>query len=88
MKDDRDNVTRQQKICKKRKNGFKIRNGFLAFIVPQGSLCMHLVMVGQAFLSITCHLIFLYHARHQVKYLMLNLFSKVKEYGRPMGSSN
>ena len=36
---------------------------------------------------------FLYHAhihhtKHQVKYLMSILFSKVKKYGRPMGSSN
>ena len=36
---------------------------------------------------------FLYHAcihhmKHQVKYLMPIFFSKVKKYGRPMGSSN
>ena len=36
---------------------------------------------------------FLYHAcihhtKHQVKYLMPNLFPKVKKYGRPIGSSN
>ena len=30
----------------------------------------------------------MHHARHQVKYLMLNLFPKVKKYGRPIGSSN
>ena len=36
---------------------------------------------------------FLYHAcihhtKNQVKYLMPNLFPKVKKYGRPIGSSN
>ena len=40
MKDDRDSVTRQKNL-QKGKIGFKIRNGFISFIVPQGSLCMH-----------------------------------------------
>ena len=30
----------------------------------------------------------IHHTKHQVKYLMPNLFPKVKKYGRPMGSSN
>ena len=30
----------------------------------------------------------MHHTRHQVKYLMINLFSKVRKYGRPMRSSN
>ena len=34
------------------------------------------------------HACIIHMTRHEVKYLMLNLFSKVKKYGRPMGSSN
>ena len=30
----------------------------------------------------------MHHARHRMKYLMSNLFSKVKKYGRSMRSSN
>ena len=44
-------------------------------------------MVGQTFSSITCHFIFLCHACityiaiHQVKYLMPNLFSRLRNIG-------
>ena len=69
---------------------------FVFVVLPQTFYCAYLgnkSMINQAFLSITYHSIFLAscmhaHTKYQVKYLMPNLFSKVKKYGSPMGSSN
>ena len=77
---------------KKREKWIGIRNGFFAF--PQ-SFIVHTLIIKYDQLGIFEHDMsyFSYHAcihhtRHQVKYLMPNLFSKVKKYGRLMESSN
>ena len=81
-----------KKIWKKKGKWIGIRNGFLAF--PQGFIVHTLVIkhdqlgIFEQDMSYFSYHAYIHHTRHQVKYLMPNLFSKVKKYGRPMGSSN
>ena len=86
-------MTRQENFFKKkREKWIGIRNGFLAF---PWDFIVHTLVIKHDQLGIFEHdksyfsyHVCIHHIRYQVKYLILNLFPKVKKYGRPMGSSN
>ena len=94
IKDDRDNVTRWENLQKRW--GLRLDRCFLfcrfsskfhrVYFDNKAWLIRHLWAwhIIPYFLYHAC----IHHTKHQVKYLMLNLFPKVKKYGRPMGSSN
>ena len=93
IKDDRDSVTRWenlQKICELGLDrSLHFCQSFIVhtLVIKHGSLCIfkHDISFHISRIMHTCIICI---ARHQVRYLMPNLFPKVKKYGRPFGSSD
>ena len=93
IKDDRDSMTRQENLQKSRfglDRSFPLRRLSSKFHCAYFGNKSWLISHSWAWHIIPHFLYhaFMHHTKHQVKFLMPNLFSKVKKYGRPMGSSD